>query len=82
MSSLPENMEAGPQPIEQLLEKHNSSVTDIIKASDEHLTHKVIRKACRGRRLTKRMQNKIVRALNHYANTEYRRDELFNYDGH
>lgn len=47
------------------------------------LTHKAVAKARRGRKLTMRMQEKIVRALNAAGRREppYRRDECFNYRG-
>ena len=82
MSPLPQNMEAGTQPIDELLKKHELSPTMLVSASLQNLTHKEVGKARRGRRLTRRMQNKVLRALNSCVDAQYTRADLFNYDGH
>lgn len=69
----------GEQPIAKLLQELQLRTHDLVTASDEHITHKMVTKACKGRRLTKNVQNKIVRALNKVANNNYKKDQLFNY---
>jgi len=54
----------------------------IVAASTEFLTHKVVQKARKGRRLTRRTQDKIVRALNVASpGGDFTRGQIFNYEG-
>jgi hypothetical protein len=69
----------GEQPIAKLLQELQLRTHDLVAASDEHITHKMVTKACKGRRLTKNIQNKIVRALNKASHNTYKKDQLFNY---
>jgi hypothetical protein len=75
-------MEAGPQPLAEILAMHSLKPHDLVAASSENLNHKQVAKGCKGRRLTKRMQDKILRALNGCVDSPYKRDDLFNYRGH
>ena len=74
-------MTAGPQPLADLLAQHELKPHDLVAASTEHLNHKQVTKGCKGRKITTRMQDKILNALNSCAETTYSRDELFNYHG-
>jgi aspartokinase len=69
----------GPQPILQLLEKHNLKSHDLVAASGEHITHKMVARACKGRRLTSHVQQKILRALNKASGQEFRLADTFTY---
>jgi hypothetical protein len=72
-------IEYGPQPVAALLEKHNLTHHDVVAASTEQITHKMIGRACKGRKLSRHVQFKIVRALNAATEQEYGLKDLFNY---
>lgn len=76
-----DEMDAGPQPFDAVMQRHSLSNHDLVAHSPEHLTHKVVQKARKGRRLTRNAQQKILRALNRAVTTTYRLEELFNYRG-
>ena len=75
------DMQAGLQPLDALMLARGWNNHELVAHSAEHLTHKVVQKARAGRRLTKRAQEKILRAVNHAATHGYRLEELFNYRG-
>ena len=77
MNSNEQNL--GPQPIEDILKKHNLSHHDVVAASTEQVTHKMVTRACKGRRLSRRVQLKLLRAVNTGADTEYKLSDLFTY---
>lgn len=76
-----EGMNAGPQPLDELLTRLALSNHDLVVHSDGQLTHKVVQKGRTGRRLTRRAQEKILRAFNNAADTGHKLEELFNYGG-
>jgi Holliday junction resolvasome RuvABC ATP-dependent DNA helicase subunit len=83
-ASKDEGMEAGVQPLDGLLSSLGLSNHDLVAAAGPGLlSHKMVAKARRGRKLTMRLQEKITRALNTAARREkpIRRDECFNYRG-
>ncbi len=69
----------GPQPVGSLLEKHALSPKDLVAASTEQITHKMVNRAVRGRRLTPNVMAKIQNALNHAAGSSYALSDLFTY---
>ena len=69
----------GEQPIARLLLALGLSAHDLVAASSEQLTHKMVRRACRGRRLTPRVQLKVLDALNARAAASYGLADLFDY---
>lgn len=69
----------GPQPVADLMTKHNVDRHALVAASTEQITHKMVARACKGRRLTPNVQGKIVRALNTAAGTAYTARDLFTY---
>ena len=73
------HLNLGEQPIAQLLAEHALKPADLVAASTEHITFKMVARACKGRRLTPHIQAKILRALNQAAGEEYGRADLFNY---
>lgn len=76
----PNERNCGEQPIAGLLAKHGLSAHDLVAASTEQLTHKMVAKACKGRWLTPNVRGKIRAALNRAASTEYTLADLFNYE--
>ena len=76
-SSLELNL--GEQPVAQLMAEHSLKTGDVVKASTEHITRKMVTRACKGRSLSPHVQAKILRALNLAAATDYALSDLFNY---
>jgi len=52
---------------------------DLVAASTEQITHKMVARGCKGRRLTKNVQGKLLRALNKVAGKSLLLTDLFNY---
>ena len=69
----------GEQPLARLMVEQNLKAQDLVAASTEHLTHKMVSRACKGRRLTPNVQSKIRRALNQATGHAYSRTDLFTY---
>jgi hypothetical protein len=69
----------GEQPIAGLMGEHGLKPHDLVAASTEQITHKMVKRACGGRRLTANVQGKILRAFNSAAETSLRKEALFNY---
>lgn len=71
--------ELGVQPIAALLEKLQLKPHDLVAASTEQLTHKMVARAVKGRRLTSNTKGIVQRALNKAANSNFTFSQLFNY---
>lgn len=71
----------GAQPIARLLATLGLSAHDLVAASSAQLTHKMVRRACKGRRLTSRAQQKVLDALNACTAGSYGLGDLFDYAG-
>lgn len=69
----------GPQPIDEILKKHNLSHHAVVAASTEQITHKMVARACKGRKLSRRVQLKIVHAVNTAVEADYKLKDLFTY---
>ena len=69
----------GEQPIARIMAEHGLKAQDLVAISTQQLTHKMVSRACKGRRLTPNVQSKIRDALNKSTGKEYSMDELFNY---
>ncbi|MFA6931273.1 MAG: hypothetical protein WCT05_13190 [Lentisphaeria bacterium] len=74
-----QSREFGDQPIDQLLSELGLSNHDLVRASSEQLTHKMVAKARRGRWLSSKVRCKIQRALNKASGQNYAARDLFNY---
>lgn len=55
--------EHGPQPLEAVMLRHGLTPADLVKASTEQLSFKMVQKGRKGRRLTPNIQKKILNAL-------------------
>ena len=75
-----ETLEYGVQPIDALLQQHGLENRDIA-ADNPAITFKVLKKARKGRRLTRRMQEKVLAALNAKLPEPVTLEDLFNYKG-
>lgn len=69
----------GEQPIAGLLASHELTAHDLVAASTEQISHKMVSRACKGRRLTLNVQGKVLRALNAAVNGGYVAGDLFTY---
>ena len=69
----------GEQPIAKIMHELKLVPHDLVKNSRDQITHKMVARAIKGRRLTPHVQTKILNALNTSAQTEYSLKDLFNY---
>lgn len=76
------DMELGPQPLDEILNVLKLKNSDLVEKSTDQLTHKMVAKGRKGRRLTLNVQYKILTALNDVqTNKKYSLSDLFNYPG-
>jgi hypothetical protein len=76
---LPLERNLGPQPLAEVLQKHGLKAQDLVSTSTEQITHKMVARACKGRRLTSKVQAKIRNAVNAATAKSYSTTELFTY---
>jgi hypothetical protein len=69
----------GEQPIARIMREHNLNAHDLVTASTVEMTHKMVVRACRGRRLTLNTQSIVLMALNRATGKSYSLRDLFNY---
>jgi hypothetical protein len=76
-----ENIERdlGPQPIAGIMAQCNLKPHDLVAVSTQQLTHKMVSRACKGRRLTVNTQTKVLNALNLATGKNYSLRDLFSY---
>jgi hypothetical protein len=69
----------GEQPIAQILREHQLKAHDLVSQSPREMTHKMVSRACKGRRLTSNTQSIVLEALNRATGKCYSLRDLFNY---
>lgn len=70
----------GVQPLDALMIKHGLTNHVLVAASTEQLSHKVVQKARKGRRLTPKAKTKILSALQlALPEQKFAHRDLFNY---
>lgn len=69
----------GEQPIAQIMSARGLKPHDLVAASSDRITHKMVSKACKGRQLTQNVQTKICNALNEIGEEKYFLKDLFTY---
>jgi hypothetical protein len=69
----------GQQPLARLLTELGLKPHDLVAASTEQITHKMVQRGCKGRRLTRNVQGKLLRALNTASGNTYGLPDLFTY---
>lgn len=79
METEPIERNLGEQPIAAILSELNLKSHDLVAASTEPMNHKMVARACKGRRLTPNVQHKVLNALNAVTGKEYTLSDLFNY---
>lgn len=74
-----ESRDMGEQPIAAIIEKHGLKPNDLVKASPTPMTHKMVKRACKGRKLTGNTMRIVRDALNAALSEKYKLPDLFNY---
>jgi hypothetical protein len=69
----------GEQPIARLLDEAGLRPHDLVKASAVQMTHKMVSRACKGRRLTENTQTIVLNALQAATGRTFELKDLFNY---
>ncbi|MCA9395717.1 MAG: hypothetical protein KC649_00990 [Candidatus Omnitrophica bacterium] len=70
----------GLQPLDALMNRLHIDNADVVAASKEQITFKMVQKGRKGRRLTLHVRMKILRALQSIAaGHELKHEQLFNY---
>jgi hypothetical protein len=69
----------GEQPLARLMAAHGIAPHDLVAASSEQLTHKMVTHAMKGRRLTPNAMRKVERAWRKVAPETVRESALFDY---
>lgn len=69
----------GVQPLVDIMVKCRLKPHDLVVASTKQLTHKMVTRGCKGRKLTVNSKLKVLQALNLASDKEYCLGDLFNY---
>jgi len=69
----------GEQPIAAIMLENDLKPKDLVTASTEQISHKMVSRACKGRKLNPHVKAKVNRALNKASGKEFTQKELFNY---
>jgi hypothetical protein len=69
----------GPQPIADLMAELQLKPHDLVLASTEQLTHKMVARAMKGRQLTSNSRGIVQRAFNRATQKTWTQAQLFNY---
>lgn len=74
------SMEMGVQPLDGILTELGLPNSELVAVSSEQLTHKMVAKARKGRRVTLNVQKKILNAFNTCCAPEsFKLQDLFDY---
>ena len=69
----------GEQPLAKIMAEYGFKSHDLVSNSTDQLTHKMVSRAVKGRRLNLKIQYRLLKALEKAAGKPYRLNELFNY---
>jgi len=69
----------GEQPIARIMAEHGFKPHDLVSISTEQITHKMVARAAKGRRLNLKIQYRLLNALNKAAGKQYTLKDLFDY---
>ncbi len=72
-------LDLGEQPIAKIMAQHGFKPNDLVSNSTQQLTHKMVSRAGKGRRLNLKIQYRLLNALNKAAAKQYILKDLFNY---
>jgi hypothetical protein len=71
----------GLQPLDRLMQEHNLLNHDLVKVAPRFLTHKMVQKGRTGRRLTAKVQRRLLEAARQVTGAPLEWADLFNYRG-
>jgi len=69
----------GEQPLAKIMAEHGFKSNDLVNNSTEQITHKMVSRAAKGRRLNLKIQYRILNALNKATGKQYVLKDLFDY---
>jgi transposase len=69
----------GEQPLAKIMAEHGFKSNDLVNSSTEQITHKMVSRAAKGRRLNLKIQYRILNALNKAAGKQYTLKDFFSY---
>jgi len=69
----------GVQPFDKVMDELGLKNHDLVAASTENLTHKQVQKGRKGRRITPKLQRRILDSLNTLAEVNYEISDIFTY---
>ncbi len=69
----------GPQPFAHILEREGLTPHRLVETNPVAITHKLVGRGAKGRRLTRHSQQLLLEALNKTASRSYALNELFTY---
>ena len=69
----------GEQPIAKIMVEYGLKPNGLVRNSTGQISHKMVARAAKGRRLTPHVQLKILNALNKATEKNYSLKDLFNY---
>jgi len=72
-------IDLGVQPIGKIMAELGLKVNDLVVNSTEQITHKMVSRAAKGRRLNLKIQYRILNALNKASGKQYELKDIFNY---
>jgi hypothetical protein len=67
------------QPVARIMQEHNRKAHELVAASPVEMTHKLVARASKGRRLTVNRHSKVLAALNLATGKNYSLRDVFNY---
>ena len=74
-----ETLNLGEQPIAAIMSEAGLKAHDLVAASAVPMTHKMVARACKGRRLTPNTKNIVLNALQAATGKTFTFADLFNY---
>ncbi|MCX5700157.1 MAG: hypothetical protein NTZ63_01245 [Candidatus Omnitrophica bacterium] len=69
----------GVQPIAKIMTELGLKANDLVVNSTKQITHKMVSRAVKGRRLNQKIQYRILEALNKVSGKQYELKDIFNY---
>ena len=77
--NIPNERDLGPQPLVDIMHEYALKPHDLVAHSTEQITHKMVQRAMKGRRLTPHVRQKIVNALMKATKQQFSVADVFNY---
>jgi hypothetical protein len=75
----PIQRDLGEQPLAKIMAQYQLKPNDLVSNSTAQLTHKMVSRGVKGRRLSLKIQYRLFNALNKAAGEQFTLKDLFNY---